>query len=116
LGTELRPDVIKETAEKVTLIRSRILAAQSRQKSYADQRHRSLEFQVGDFVILKASPMKSVRRFGQKGKLAPRYVGPFRVSERIIVISLDLSCQRRWPVCTALFHISMWKKHLQDAE
>jgi hypothetical protein len=53
-------------------------AAQSRQKSYADHRRKSIEFEVGDFVYLKVSPMKSIKRYGVKRKLVPRYVGPFQ--------------------------------------
>ena len=67
----LGPELIRETTEKVALIRDRIRAAQNRQKSYVDRRRRPLEFMVGDFVLLKVSPMKGVRRFGRKGKLTP---------------------------------------------
>ncbi|RVW27091.1 hypothetical protein CK203_098967 [Vitis vinifera] len=63
------------TVEKVALIKERLKAAQSRHKSYADHRRRDLEFEVGDHVFLKVSPMKSVMRFGRKGKLSPRFVG-----------------------------------------
>ena len=58
------------------MIRERLLAAQSRQKAYADHRRRDLEFSVGDQVFLRVSPMKGVMRFGKKGKLSPRYVSP----------------------------------------
>ena len=58
-------------------------AAQSRQKSHADNRRRELEFTVGDFVFLKVSPTKGVMRFGKKGKLSPRYVGPFEIIGRV---------------------------------
>ena len=71
------PDVVKEAEEKVKLIQANTKVAQSRQKSYADKRRRPLEFKVGDYVYLKVSPMKGVHRFGIRGKLAPRYVGPF---------------------------------------
>ena len=83
----LGPDLVRETTEKVAVIRDCILATQSRQKSYAYQRHRPLEFHVGDFIMLKVSPMKGVGRFSLRGKLAPRYVGPIRISERIGVVS-----------------------------
>ena len=112
----LGPDVVRETSEKVALIRSRILAAQSRQKSYADQRRRPLEFQVGDFVMLKVSPMKGIRRFGRKGKLAPRYVGPFRVNERIGVVSYRLELPASIAGVRDVFHISILWKHLRDDE
>ena len=56
-------------------------AAQSRQKSYANRRRRLLEFQVGDYVYLKVTPMKKVQRFGVKRKLAPTFVGPYKIVE-----------------------------------
>ena len=73
------PEIVRETIEKIQLIRERLRMVQSRQKSYADRRQRPLEFQKGDYVFLKVSPKKGVLRFGKKGKLAPRYTGPFKV-------------------------------------
>ncbi|MVG17331.1 hypothetical protein EF849_23175, partial [Aeromonas jandaei] len=67
--------------EKVKQIQENMKIAQSRQKSYADKRRRPLKFQVGDYVYLKVSPTKGVTRFGVKGKLAPRYIGPFEILE-----------------------------------
>ena len=69
-------DFIKEAEEQVLTIQKHMEAAQARQKSYVDRRRRPLEFEVGDFVYLKVSPMKGVNHFGVKRKLAPRYVGP----------------------------------------
>ena len=69
--------------EKVQLIRERIKIAQSNQKSYANVRRRELEFKVDDWVFLKVSPMKGVMRFGKKGKLSPRYVGPYNILKRV---------------------------------
>ena len=68
------PDPIRDTSEKVSLIRHRLLTAQSRQKSYADMRHRPLEFEVGDHVFLKVMPKRGVARFGKHGKLPPRFM------------------------------------------
>jgi hypothetical protein len=73
------PDMVTEAEEKVKQIQANILAAQSRQKSYTDKRRRPLEFEVGDHVYLRVSPMKGVRRFGIKGKLAPRYIGSYPI-------------------------------------
>ena len=112
----LGPDLVRETTEKVTTIRERILAAQSRQKSYADQRRRPLEFEMGDFVLLKVSPMKGVRRFGKKGKLAPRYVGPFRITKRIGAVSYQLELPQSLSSVHNVFHISMLRKHLRAEE
>ena len=73
------PDFIKEAREQVSIIQSHLRAAQSRQKAYANKRRRPLKFAVGDYVYLKVSPMRGVHRFGVQGKLAPRYVGPYKV-------------------------------------
>ena len=75
------PELLQETTDKIHQIRDNLLKARSRHKSYADRRHKPLEFDVGDHVLLKVSPWKGVVRFGKKGKLAPRYVGPFRILE-----------------------------------
>jgi hypothetical protein len=77
------PVFIKEAEEKVALIRKRLLKAQSRQKSYADNRRRELCFEEGDFIYLKVSPMRGVKRFQAKGKLAPRFVDPYPIIGRI---------------------------------
>ena len=76
------PDLIRETLEKVGMIRKRLLTAQSRQKSYADIRRRPLEFEAGD-QVLKVMPKRGVIGFGKRGKLSSRYIGPFKVLERV---------------------------------
>ncbi|GKA04468.1 putative reverse transcriptase domain-containing protein [Tanacetum coccineum] len=78
-----RPEIIHETTEKIFKIRNRMQASRDRQKSYADKRRRPLEFEVGDKVMLKVLPWKGVIRFRKHGKLNPRYIGPFRIIERI---------------------------------
>jgi hypothetical protein len=75
------PDLVTEAEEKVKIIQSNLETAQSRQKSYADKQRKPLQFEVGDFVYLRVSPTRGVQRFGMKGKLAPRYVGPFEILE-----------------------------------
>ncbi|GJW60367.1 putative reverse transcriptase domain-containing protein [Tanacetum coccineum] len=77
------PELIRKTTEKIIQIKNRLLTARSRQKSYADVRRKPMEFDVGDMVMLKVSPWKGVIRFGKRGKLSPRYVGPFKIIERI---------------------------------
>ena len=73
------PDFIKEAREQVSVIQIHLKTAQSRQKTYADKRRRPLQFEVGDHMYLKVSPMRGVHRFGVLGKLAPRYVRPYKV-------------------------------------
>jgi hypothetical protein len=75
------PEVLKDTEKQVQMVRESLKVAQSRQKSYADKK-RDLSFEVGDFVYLKVFPMRGIRRFKVKGKLAPRYVGPFKIVDR----------------------------------
>ncbi|GJY45338.1 hypothetical protein Tco_0434401 [Tanacetum coccineum] len=77
----LGPELIQETIEKIIQIKQRMQSARDRQKSYVDLKHKLMEFQVGDKVMLKVSPWKGVVRFGKRGKLNLRYVGPFKVLE-----------------------------------
>ncbi|GKE37508.1 putative reverse transcriptase domain-containing protein [Tanacetum coccineum] len=77
------PELVQEMIDKVVLVKEKPKVVRDGQKSYADKRRKPLEFEVGDKVLLKVSPWKSVVRFGKKGKLAPIYVGPFEIFERI---------------------------------
>ena len=82
-----------EESKKVKLFQSRLKVAQSRQKSYANRRQGKLEFEIGDWVFLKLTPKRGIERHPQEGKLSPRYIGPFEVTERIgsLAYQLDLS-------------------------
>ena len=110
----LGPEIVMETSEKVILIRERLLVAQSRQKSYADRRRRPLEFTEGDLVFLKVSPKKGIVRFGKKGKLAPRYVGPFEVIQRIREVAYKLALPPQLSLVHDVFHISMLRRYHPD--
>ncbi|GJX67937.1 reverse transcriptase domain-containing protein [Tanacetum coccineum] len=86
------PELVQETTEKIVQIRERLRTARSRQKCYADRRRKPLEFQVGDRVLLRVSPWKGVVRFGKRGKLAPRFVGPFEMSSASVqCISVEIA-------------------------
>ncbi|GJS03502.1 putative nucleotidyltransferase, ribonuclease H [Tanacetum coccineum] len=85
------PELIEITNEKVAVAKEKLKEARSRQKSYADKHRRDLEFQVGDRVFLKVSPFRGVKRFGIKGKLSPRFIGPFEILERIGEVSYRLA-------------------------
>jgi hypothetical protein len=76
------PEILQEAERQVQVIRENLQQAQSRQKSYADHRRRNLSFEVGDFVYLKVLPMTGLRHFKIRGKLAPRYIGPFKILEQ----------------------------------
>ncbi|GKC01214.1 putative reverse transcriptase domain-containing protein [Tanacetum coccineum] len=84
------PKHIHETTQKIVQIKQRIQAACDRQKSYADVRRKPLEFQVGDRVMLKVSPWKGVVRFGKRGKLNLRYIGPFKVLAQVGIVAYRL--------------------------
>ena len=79
----LGPKLVQLTVENFALIKKILKTTQSKQKSYTDNRRRNLEFKVGDNVFLKVLPMKSMMRFGRKGKLSPRFMGPFEILERV---------------------------------
>ncbi|KAL5572700.1 hypothetical protein UlMin_022297 [Ulmus minor] len=86
------PEFVENTTDSIKKIQARMKSAQSRQKSYADKRRRPLEFQVGDSVFLKISPFKGIIRFEKRGKLNPRYIGPYEILERV---GKDLSLQEK---------------------
>ena len=91
-------------------------AAQDRYKSYADKRRRPLEFEVGDHVFLKVSPTKSVVRFGVRGKLNPRYIGPYEILERIGPVDYRLALPPSLAGVHDVFHVSQLRKCLSDAD
>nr|CAD1818599.1 unnamed protein product [Ananas comosus var. bracteatus] len=109
------PDVLQEAEAKVRLARERLLIAQSRQKSYADKRRRELEFQVGDHVLLKVSLTKGVRRFGIRGKLSPRFIGPYEVLERIGPVAYRLALPPSLSGVHNVFHVSTLRKYVFDS-
>ncbi|XP_038711753.1 uncharacterized protein LOC120005947 [Tripterygium wilfordii] len=96
-----------DSVNKVHLIRDKLLATQSRYKAYIDHRRRDLEFTVGDHVFLRVSPMKGVMRFGMRGKLNPRYIGPFEVLERVGAVAYRLALSPYLSSVHLVFHVSM---------
>ncbi|GJS24940.1 putative reverse transcriptase domain-containing protein [Tanacetum coccineum] len=114
-GSLIGPELVLETTDKVVLIKERLKVARDRQKSYADKRRKPLEFKVGDQVLLKVSPWKGVMNFGKKGKLAPRYVRPFEILERIGLVAYRLRLPEELSSVCDTFHMSNLKKCLADA-
>jgi len=109
-------DLVNEAEQQVRTIQQHLEATQARQKSYADKRRKPIAFAGGDHVYIKVSPMKGVQRFGVKRKLAPRYVGPYRILEKkgniAYKVQLPLELRAIFPV----FHVSQLKKCLRVPE
>nr|GFC01879.1 putative reverse transcriptase domain-containing protein [Tanacetum cinerariifolium] len=113
-GQLIGPELVQETSEKISQIKDRLKAAHDRQKSYADKRRKPLEFSVGECVMLKVSPWKSVVRFRKKGKLPPRFVGPFEIIEKVGPMAYQLDLPEELNGVHDTFHMSNLKKCLAD--
>ena len=98
----------------MSLIRHRLLTAQSRQKSYVDVRRRPLEFEVGDNVFLKVMPQRVVVRFGKCGKLSLRFIGPFEILERVGIVAYRLALPLSMSGIHEVFHVSMIWRYTPD--
>jgi hypothetical protein len=105
-----------EAEENIKMVRENLKIAQSRQQSYADTRRRELSFKVGDFVYLKVSPIKGVRRFRVKGKLAPCYIGLYQILARRGEVAYQLSLPEDLSIVHDVFHVSQLKKCLHVPE
>jgi hypothetical protein len=103
---------LKDVEKQVQMVHESLNVAQSLQKSYADKRRRVLSFEIGDFVYLKVSPMRGTRRFRVKGKLAPRYVGPFKIIDRKGEVAYQLELPTQLSEVHDVFHVSQLKKCL----
>nr|GEU77681.1 putative reverse transcriptase domain-containing protein [Tanacetum cinerariifolium] len=110
------PKMIREMTEMIVQIENQLLAARSRQKSYADVRRKPLEFEVGDKIMLKVSPWKGVIRFGKHEKLSPRYIGPFKILSRVGPVAYKLELPRELQGIHNTFHVSNLKKCLSDED
>nr|GFB16207.1 putative reverse transcriptase domain-containing protein [Tanacetum cinerariifolium] len=106
--------LIQETTEKIVLIKQRMQAAQDRQKNYADRKRKLMEFEIGDWVMLKVSPWKGVVRFSKRGKLNPRYVGPFKVLAKVGKVAYKLELLQELSRVHHTFHVSNLKKCYSD--
>ncbi|GJR92994.1 putative reverse transcriptase domain-containing protein [Tanacetum coccineum] len=117
MSTAYHPEIDgQKTTEKIIQIKERLQTARSHQKSYADKRRKPLEFKVGDRVLLKVSPWKGVVRFGKKGNLAPRYVGPFEIVECVGPVAYRLKLPQELSCIHDTFHVSNLKKCLAEPD
>nr|GEW46056.1 putative reverse transcriptase domain-containing protein [Tanacetum cinerariifolium] len=108
------PEIVHETTEKIIQIKKRIQVARDRQKSYADRIRKPLEFQVEDKVMLKVSPWKGVIRLGKRGKLNPRYIGPFKILAKVGIVAYRLELPYQLSHVHSVFHVSNLKKRFSD--
>ncbi|GJW74076.1 putative reverse transcriptase domain-containing protein, partial [Tanacetum coccineum] len=108
------PEIVRETTEKIIQIKHRLQASRDRQKCYADKRRKPLEFQVGDKVMLKVSPWKGVIRFGKRGKLNPRYIGPFKILAKVGTVAYRLELPEKLSRVHSTFHVSNLKKFYDE--
>nr|GEU76270.1 reverse transcriptase domain-containing protein [Tanacetum cinerariifolium] len=113
-GRLIGPELVQETTEKISQIKDRLKTVCDLQKSYADKRMKPLEFSVGDYVLLKVSPWKGVVRFGKEWKLAPRFVGPFEIIEKVGLVAYRLDLPEELNGVHDTFHVSNLKKCLAD--
>ena len=107
-------EIMQQYTDKVDLICRRLVTAQSRWKSYADQRQSPLEFLVGDHVFLNVSPTKGVMRFGRCRKLSPYYIGPYHITKRAGKVAYRLALPPELSTVHIVFHVSMLSKCLAD--
>ncbi|GJU49477.1 putative reverse transcriptase domain-containing protein [Tanacetum coccineum] len=110
------PELIRDTTEKIVQIKNRLLAARSRQKSYADKRLKPLEFEVGDMVLLKVSSWKAVVRFRKRGKLSPHYIRPFKILARVGHVAYTLEFPEELKGIHSTFHVLNLKKCLAEGD
>jgi hypothetical protein len=107
------PDIVDEAEATVCRIQENLKVIKLRQESYANKRHQPLQCEVGDHVYLKVLPMKGVKRFGVKGKLSPRYIGPFLIIEKCGKVACKLELPPSLAEVHDIFHVSQLKKCLK---
>ncbi|XP_049364539.1 uncharacterized protein LOC125829347 [Solanum verrucosum] len=108
------PEIVQQTEDKVKIIKDRLKISSDRLKLYVDLKRRDIEYQVGDKVFLKVSPWKKIMRFGQKGKLSPRFIGPYEVLERVRPVAYKLALPPELEKIHNVFHVSMLRRYRSD--
>jgi hypothetical protein len=110
------PNILQEAEKQVQMVRENLQVVQSRQKSYTDHRRRELSFEVGDFMYLKVSPIRGLRHFNVRGKLAPRFIGPFKILEKRGDVAYQLELSPQLSNVHDVFHVSQLKKYVHVPE
>ena len=108
------PELVQITSEKVKVVRDNLKIARDRQRSYADNRGKDLQFEIGDWVFLKISPWKGVLIFGRRGKLSPRYIGPYEIVSKVGPVAYRLKVPLELSRIYDTFHVSMLRKYIPD--
>ena len=114
VGDVTGQELVQVTVDKIRVIKSKLKAAQDCQKSYVNQHRREMEYQIGDKVFLRVSPWKGIMRFGNKGKLSPRYIGPYDIIERIGPLAYRLALPPELARIHNVFHVSMLRRYISD--
>ena len=110
------PDIVKGTEEKVRVIQQRLKAASDRQKLYADMKRKDIDYKVGDKIFLKVSPWRKILRFGKKGKLSPRFIGPYEILERIGPVAYRLALPPELAKLHNVFYVLMlWRYRFDES-
>ena len=108
------PELVQITSEKVKVVRDNLKITRDRQRSYADNRRRDLQFEIGDRIFLKISPWKGVLRFGRRGKLSPRFIKPYEIVSKVGPVAYRLKLPPELSRIHDTFHVSMLRKYIPD--
>ena len=108
------PDLIQEIEEKVKMIRERLKVTIDRKKSYADKKRKDIQYEINDKVLLKVSPWKKAMRCGKKGKLSPRFIGPYEVIEKVGPVAYRLALPPKLEKIHNVFHLLMLRRYRSD--
>ena len=108
------PELVQITSEKVKVVRDNMKTTRDRQKSYAENRRRDFQFETSDLVILKISPWKGVFRFGKRGKISRRFIGPYEIVSKVGPLACKLKLPPELSRIHDTFHVSMLRKYIPD--
>ncbi|XP_074322973.1 uncharacterized protein LOC141659932 [Apium graveolens] len=114
-GKIFGPELIQQMKDTIIVIKKRLIAAQDRQKKYADPTQKDVKFEIGEIILLKVSPWKGLTRFGKKGKLTPRYIRPFEILNQVGKVAYELALPPQYQHVHNVFHVLLLKKYNLDA-